>query len=355
VLGAVLYDTRGIVSAYLTQIIIYAVALGAVVLLGVWWGVKCGRTGSSTPTHVTSPAQVSAGSETNTPSSHGENSGTHHLASTPPITPQLYETHGVSARGDASLAWCVDVVAHDVEADVAASNQRPDVGCRQAYANTTAVMPEAAGSTGTGCTTVWQVLGQWAVVLECGVVFLAQMVRAALDVLVPLAMYTTPTWVVGMVFLGEAAGALVAPFLLDVLLVHMPKISTRALQLAAVCCMAVSGPLVLLFHLSVPGAAVFFTSFGASHSIIEALAFKHLAEQVGPEESPGVLIAIMSAFSLFYVAGFTVGAFVAGAPQPDVVLQQLTLLAMSGGMLLYVSVYRLSVLLRRKCIASRRQ
>jgi hypothetical protein len=117
--------------------------------------------------------------------------------------------------------------------------------------------------------------------------------------------------------------------------------------------MAVSGPLVLLFHLSVPGAAVFFTCFGAAHSIIEALVFKHLVDQVGSEESPGVLIATMSAFSLFYVAGFTVGAFAAGAPRQDVVpQQQLAQIAMSGGMLLYVCVYGL--LLRRKCITGRR-
>jgi hypothetical protein len=381
----------GIVSAYLTQTIICTVALGVLVVLGIWWGVNSRKTGSSTPLAVS--LQEAQGTHPSTAceeqlqavdndeldveadaagSSNSPDLGRKQVTETaPPAATHQQEphqgqaVHRLLAKSDSviggpsslqaqpssmRLNLAVDSQAADADA---AADVESSAGQDQGAEGPDTLMAQAGTSSHTAPMTVWQMLRQWSVVCECGVVFWAQMLRAALDVLAPLAMYTTPTWVVGLVFLGEAGGAFIAPFLLDLLLVHVPKISTRAVQLVAVSCMAVSGPLVLLFHLSVPGAAVFFTFFGASHSIIEALVFKHLVDQVGSEESPGVLIATMSAFSLFYVAGFTVGAFVAGAPQQDVVLQQqLAQVALSGGMLLYFLVY--GVLLRRKCIVGRR-
>ena len=186
---------------------------------------------------------------------------------------------------------------------------------------------------------VWHLLKQWFMVCECTLSFFAQMLRAVIDVLTPLAMYTTATWVVGMVYLGEAAGAVIAPFVLDALLVKCPGMNLRRAQLLAIIVMSVSAPGVLLCHLSVPGALVMMFCFGAAHSTTEALVFKHLVDHVGSEE-PAVLNATMSVFSLFYVLGFTVGAFIAGAPSQEVVWQQqVATAAVAGGMLLYTMVY----------------
>jgi hypothetical protein len=68
--------------------------------------------------------------------------------------------------------------------------------------------------------------------------------------------------------------------------------------------------------------------------------FKHLVDYVGSEEA-AILNAAMSAFSLFYVLGFTVGAFIAGAPSQEVVQQQqVAAAAVAGAMLLYALIYR---------------
>ena len=186
---------------------------------------------------------------------------------------------------------------------------------------------------------VWHLLKQSFVFCECSLGFFAQMLRAVVDVLTPLAMYTTATWVVGVVYLGGAAGAVIAPFVLDALLVKCPAMNLRRAQLLAIIVMSVSAPAVLLCHLSVPGALVMMFCFGAAHSTTEALVFKHLVDQEGSEE-PAVLNATMSVFSLFYVLGFIVGAFIAGAPSHEVVWQQqLATAGVAGGMLLYTLVY----------------
>jgi hypothetical protein len=73
----------------------------------------------------------------------------------------------------------------------------------------------AAANVPESVTSVWAMLKQRFVICECSLAFFAQMLRAAIDVLTPIAMYTTATWVVGMVFLGEAAGAVLAPFVFE--------------------------------------------------------------------------------------------------------------------------------------------
>ena len=170
--------------------------------------------------------------------------------------------------------------------------------------------------------TVWHLLKKWYVVRECTLVFFAEMLRAVIDVLTPLAMSQTSTWMVGLIYLGGAAGALIAPFALDTLLVKCPRmISTRRLVIIPIVIMAASAPALLLLHFSVSGAFVLMFFFGAAHSLIQALAFKHLVDHVGSEE-PAALNACMITFSLFYILGFTVGSLITGAPNHGLVLEQ---------------------------------
>jgi hypothetical protein len=188
---------------------------------------------------------------------------------------------------------------------------------------------------------VWHLLKQRVVVCECLLVFFAEMLRAVVAVLVPLAMHTTSTWLVGVVYLGGAAGALIAPFLLDILLAKHPNVLNSChLQSAAVFTMCTASPALLLLHFSVPGAFVVMFCFGAAHSLIQALVFKHLVDHVGSEE-PVALNACMSAFSLFYVLGFTVGSLIAGVPSHQLVLeQQLATVAVAAAMLVYMAAYQ---------------
>jgi MFS family permease len=183
-------------------------------------------------------------------------------------------------------------------------------------------------------------LRQWFVVCECTLVFGTLMLRVLVDVLMPLAMYTTPTWVLGLVFLGEAIGSVSAPFLLDIALVRWPSMSTRCVQLLAVALLCVAAPLALLAHLSVPGATIALFCTGAGHSVTEALVYAHLVEYVGCEEDISVLNAVMSALSLFTVLGCTVGPFIAAAPSHGSPQQQvLTVAAVSAAMLVYTTSY----------------
>jgi hypothetical protein len=188
---------------------------------------------------------------------------------------------------------------------------------------------------------VWHLLKQRVVVCECVLAFFAEMLRAVVDVLLPLAMYTTSTWLVGVIYLGGAAGALIAPFLLDILLAKHPNVLNSChLQSAAVFVMCTTAPSLMLLHLSVPGAFVVMFCFGAAHSLIQALVLKHLVDHVGSEE-PAALNACMSAFSLFYVLGFTVGSLIAGVPSHQLVLdQQLATAAVAAAMLVYMAAYQ---------------
>jgi len=70
---------------------------------------------------------------------------------------------------------------------------------------------------------VWALLCRRDVLLECLLVFPAQITRGVIDILLPLAMMTTPTWLVGMVYLTAAVGSILAPFVLDQVVLHCPR------------------------------------------------------------------------------------------------------------------------------------
>jgi MFS family permease len=189
---------------------------------------------------------------------------------------------------------------------------------------------------------VWSILFQWFVVGECGQALLAQLLRTALNILTPLAMAQTPTWLVGMVFLGEAVCAVLSPFALDLILVRYPGTSLKRLLLMSVLLMGVSAAVALLFYMSVAGVLLCMAVMGSAHSMVEALVFKRVVDHVSGAENPAVLNASMSAFSLFYVLGFTLGALIAGVPNHGVVLeQQLTAAVLAGVMVVYSGVYHL--------------
>jgi hypothetical protein len=190
----------------------------------------------------------------------------------------------------------------------------------------------------------WQLLKHEYVLLECGVLFFAQMLRAVLDALVPLAMYETSTWLVGMVYLGGAAGAVLAPFALDQLLNKAgAKFNTRNLELVTVVVMSLLGASVLLVHKSLSGALVLCLAFCSMHSMTEALAFKHVLDYIASDQ-PVLMTAAMCLFSLFYVLGFTVGALISGAPSPVLVYQQqLAAAAIAAVNLLYITVVHMLI------------
>ena len=190
--------------------------------------------------------------------------------------------------------------------------------------------------------TVWRIILQGFVIGECGQAMLAQLLRTALNVLIPLAMSNTPTWLVGMVFLGEAVFAVLSPFILDFILARYPGMGTKGILLGSVLVKGVSASITLLFYMSIPGAMACMAVLGSAHSLIEAIVFKRVVDYVAGAEDPAVLNASMSAFSLFYVLGFTLGALIAGVPdQGNVLQQQLAAAAVAGVMVLYTEVYQL--------------
>lgn len=192
-------------------------------------------------------------------------------------------------------------------------------------------------STGYQARAVWRVCKDTFVISECCTVLLAQLARATVDLLLPLAMHSTATWLVGVVFIGEAAGAVIAPFLIDVALLHRPHTNTRLLLGGCALFMAAAACLMLVWNESVAAAIVLMFVFGAGHSSVETLAYNHLAEHVGADQDPVTTNATMCAFSLFYVSGFTAGAYVAGMLSFESVNQQRITSACVGlGLVLYI-------------------
>jgi hypothetical protein len=138
----------------------------------------------------------------------------------------------------------------------------------------------------------------------------------------------------GIVFLGEAVGAVLGAFALDWILDRgiCPPSATRKLQLSIMLVMCIAAPVVLLLHLSVLGALLVFGVYGATLSMLEGLVFKHLSDYVGSSEANGCLVnATMSVYNVFWTLGFTLGGLLSAVADPRSVLQQQLLVAGVAG------------------------
>ena len=400
VLGAVLYDLCGISAAYLSQTAIFLMALAALLLLGVCWKAKPNQQPQPQqqllPSTTSTALPCSKGKREGLKAEHccscrpasafkltgsaykqllmqpddNDDYDVHvkpcdycldHAASAPPdVTTFGLGLHSPSPSLE--VPWTAAFLRHAKSAGTLLKARKPsslvvdlhtlpytttttrdgsstptwgEAPCANIKSTSKCTDESSEAGVTTATLAPWQLLKHVYVLMECGVLFLAQMLRAVLDALVPLAMYETSTWLVGMVYLGGACGAVLAPFVLDQLLEKAGRLKTHVLELYTVTAMSFLGCAVLLVNMSVPGALVLSLAFCAMHSMTEALAFKHVLDYVGSDES-ALLTATMSLFSLFYVLGFTVGALIAGAPSPVVVVQQqLAAAAVAGANLLY--------------------
>lgn len=212
---------------------------------------------------------------------------------------------------------------------------------------------------------VWRVLRSRAVLSECLLVFLCQVARTALDILVPLVLAELSTSTIAVVFAAEALGSVVAPFVAD-MAVQVHGVSSRKAVLGTMTLMsAVTASALYLGHhplcgplaglcprdpqagvlANLPwGLAAAMLLFGACHSSAETLIFGHLAQHLQEERASGGGAGSMSTdvtmnvYVLFWITGFTVGAYVAGIPAEEAFWQQAVVAGVLGLLLLLSAV-----------------
>jgi hypothetical protein len=192
---------------------------------------------------------------------------------------------------------------------------------------------------------VWRVIRSWPVLAECLLVFVCQVSRTAMDILMPLLLIDSPTTVISIVFAVEALGSVAFPFLVDIA-VQERGWNSRGTTIGLMMGMAVSCATALVAGYEplcrpVPGLcpaveggsvwqntpygmAVVMAVFGACQSAAETLIFGHLAEHLEAQEDAADLPGdvAMNVFVLFLITGTTVGGYVAGIPALGVFWQQ---------------------------------
>jgi hypothetical protein len=212
---------------------------------------------------------------------------------------------------------------------------------------------------------VWRVLRCRPVLSECLLVLTCQVARTALDILVPLVLAELSTSTIAVVFAAEALGSVVAPFVAD-MAVQVHGVSSRkavlwtmTLMSAVTACVLylghhpLCGPLAGLCPrdsqggvlANLPwGLAALMLLFGACHSSAETLIFGHLAQHLHEERASGGGAGSMSTdvtmnvYVLFWMSGFTVGAYVAGIPAEEAFWQQAVVAGVLGLLLLLSAV-----------------
>eukprot|EP00775_Hariotina_reticulata_P008877 gene8877-9055_t len=151
---------------------------------------------------------------------------------------------------------------------------------------------------------------------QCFFLLLEQMMTCALTVVLPAAM-ATPTWMVGVVYISNVVGALMAPFALDKLLVWRPTTPTHVLSAWLSAIMGTTTALCVLASGSIPALSVLLFLFGASQSAVEALVYIHVAQRLAEIGSHRVSATPVS-MCMFYLAqtgGGGLGSLTGGALQ----------------------------------------
>jgi hypothetical protein len=193
---------------------------------------------------------------------------------------------------------------------------------------------------------VLNMLGSSFVVCEGLQVALAQALRAAIDVMLPLAMYNTPSYVIGVIVLAGLAGSVLGPLLLECAMERFSGLSTRSTLTCSMLVMTAAAPMVLLAHKYTVVIALVLFVVGFSHSCSEALAFKHLVDFTHCSSMPS-LCNSMYVYAVFQVTGFTVGSLAAGLPEQGKLLHmQLVAAAIAVGCASYTLAHCLVLKLR---------
>lgn len=166
------------------------------------------------------------------------------------------------------------------------------------------------------------------VCMECSIVGYAQGLRSVIGVMLPLAMISTPTWQVALIFSGEVVGCFVGPFASDLILAKWPHISSRALLLQAAVLTSLGSGLMLVWK-SIPISVICVIIFGFGRGCVETLVCLHISrydaqcQRVG-DTSPRTC-ALMSLFAIYYTLGYTGGIYVGLVPRiGDLQGQQIT-------------------------------
>lgn len=186
------------------------------------------------------------------------------------------------------------------------------------------------------------------IALQCTIGGYAQVIRTAIDALLPLVMIDTPTWQVSLVFGGEVVGSVVSPFVVDWILSRWPYVNTHILMLYAAGIAAVAAALMMVWRTLVPVALVFMLLFGFGHAAVQTLTYLHVSQlgaEYGLEEASGV---VMTLYNVYFTVGYTVGAFVAFAPRIDDWTGQRVTAGVLGVVLLGVTVLPLMRHRRRR-------
>lgn len=379
VVGAVLLDTRGARAVSIVTGALLTTTLPALAVLGVWW-YRQDRKALQLPVTqdlplTDPPASSSEGSWTSS-QSNGSACGPSsrplevpHGAVLPTSLPctswalppapckagdsWVVESKDVTAVSDqwgSSATSLVDLEvrfpseATTTDSSVTGGGCVPSHSPKQAPPQPMSISsssePGTSHAQGLPEVSVWGLLRQGAVLRECGVVMATQLLHGALVVLLPAAMYATPTWLLGVLLLGQAVGSVVSPFLLDLLLVWQPQLNTHLAQMLALAAMAVAAVGAMLSHATLCTMVISVTVLGAAQSVADSLAFSHMVSHLQDTTSfsLGLVTSGMSAFSLAYVLGGIVGPLVAAGPSHEphaVVPQQLCVSAVAAVVIMY--------------------
>jgi MFS family permease len=192
----------------------------------------------------------------------------------------------------------------------------------------------------------WPLLLNKHILLECGLVFACQTARTSLDMLIPMSLPDVPSWVLGLVNLGEALGSVLAPFALDWVLARRALDTYKVLVWLFLGMSVTSATALYAAHAGpgpqgaaapMIGVALIMFGLGANQASAEALIYAHLTDDLVALRGPAAHQAVdftMNLFSLFWVLGFTVGSYVPSmVPDPSAVWQ-LQLLGVGLGVVL---------------------
>lgn len=205
--------------------------------------------------------------------------------------------------------------------------------------------PAAAGQPPSALQAVWNVLRCWPLLAECILIFVCQVSRTAMDILMSLLLLDSPTTVVSIVFAVETIGSVALPFIVDNA-VNDRGWDSRGTCVGVMLVMAVACAMTLLPGYAplcshVPGLCpsnpdgsvwqnvpwtmvVVMAVFAACQSAAEPLIFGNMVHSLAAQGDPVRLPTAVASnvFALFHMAGTTVGSYIAGAPAVGVFWQQ---------------------------------
>eukprot|EP00775_Hariotina_reticulata_P009629 gene9629-9789_t len=175
---------------------------------------------------------------------------------------------------------------------------------------------------------LWLILKDPVIFCQCTFLFLEQVMRSALTVVLPATM-GSPTWIVGLVYIPNVVGAIVSPFVLDAIISRKPGVPTHAFSVLLSVIMGVTATLAILASSNIPALCVLLFLYGASQAAVETLVYLHVAHRLDRIEVASAAPVSMCMYYLAQTAGAGIGSLTGGGLQHQAFTVQLGV--MGGG------------------------